>query len=69
MKICAVGAGLLHADSRTGVQAEQTDMTNLIYVLRDFTGAPRKCSSRFGSRARICCQVPLNFKILVTCTH
>jgi len=65
MKISPVGAGLLHADGSTG----QTDMTKLKDAFRDFTEAPRKCSSRFGSRARICAQLPLYFKILVTCIH
>ena len=65
MEICPVGAGLLHADVSTG----ETDMTKLTDAFRDFTKAPRKRSSRLGSCARICSQVPLNFEILVTCIH
>lgn len=39
MKICPVGATLFHADGWTD---RQTDMTELIVVLRNFANMPQK---------------------------
>jgi hypothetical protein len=40
MKISAVGTELFHADGRTD---EQTDMTKIMVVFRNFVKAPEDC--------------------------
>jgi hypothetical protein len=48
MKICPVGAELLHADGRID---RQTDMTKLIVAFRNFANAPKNICDIFGPQA------------------